>query len=120
MSDELCTQWQVYGDSDDELTAPTNPRIATSNRSDPDILPGQITAADYSSDQWWVKPLMMAVSSERTSRGAQLRPLRIASGCSGTEAPSFGLKACALSIVNALLINHVFHVSLRFPCVCNM
>lgn len=50
---------------------------------------------DFLSTAWWAKPMLAAVRSERFACGWQQRPLLVATACSGTESPLFGLQAGA-------------------------
>lgn len=53
----------------------------------------RVSEEDLRNGSWWSKRLLAATSSERQRRGTQLRPLVLVTGCSGTEAPVFGLQA---------------------------
>ena len=88
------TDWDYFNSDDEEsqLQNPVGP---------PPVLPCPVTPPhrlyiderDYHTCGWWSKPLMAATQRERAVRGAQARALRFCTGCSGTEAPAFGLKA---------------------------
>ena len=49
--------------------------------------------AGSTSMAWWTQPLLEAISDERASRGRQEKKIRIATGCSGTEAPVVAAQA---------------------------
>lgn len=101
--------WEDLDSSDDE-TQPTQPQDLTLRIDSKEVLSHvgasscaasnptqrdfwQIDPNDTQTCAWWSKPMLAALHQERAVLGSQMRPLRLGTGCSGTEAPAFGLKA---------------------------
>lgn len=65
---------------------------------------------------WWAQHIRQSLKTERLARGTQMRPLRVATGCSGTDSPLFALQArfamrrCSQNHVEGSLLGHFDNV----------
>ena len=50
------------------------------------VVEAMVTDEDCQTAKWWSKPLRLSIREEQARVGVPLRPLRVATLCSGTEA----------------------------------
>lgn len=103
------SKWDVDSSGDEQAPvvsdadAGTKANVGTSGHCETSIVDEGLPSAaashraidisDYKTTAWWAKPMREALRVERSARGEQIRTLRMATGCSGTEAPAFGMQA---------------------------